>query len=148
MFRDPGQRRRVATPMSGQQADPAQRQVPRQAGTRQVRGRELLAAVHRIDAGLDDAARGALAGWARDFYQAEFADIPLGLVAQCFLGPPFVDHRMDLAHDILEHYAPADAMPDPFARARMLVRSGAYAFVEVYASGVLVPVRDDGTTVA
>jgi hypothetical protein len=38
-------------------------------------------------------------------------------------------------------------MPEPFAQARMLVRTGAYAFVEVYASGELHPVRQDGTVV-
>jgi len=31
-------------------------------------------------------------------------------------------------------------MPEPFTRARMLARTGAYAFVEVYASGDLRPV--------
>lgn len=146
-FRDPVQRRRMVASVRTAPAGPTERQVPRQPGTRRSRGRELLAAVHRLDAVLDEAARAELARWAREHYRAELDDMPVGLVAQCFLGPPFVDHRMDLLHEILDHYAPADVMPDPFGQARMLVRTGAYAFVEVYASGALVPVRDDGSTV-
>ncbi|MFF6883550.1 hypothetical protein ACFY9F_10220 [Streptomyces sp. NPDC012421] len=45
---------------------------------------------------------------------------------------------------ILQHYTPADVVPEPYARARMIVRTGAYPLVEVYASGALVPVRPDG----
>jgi hypothetical protein len=101
-----------------------------------------------LDTRLGAADRAELAKWIRDQYETEYGDIPLGLVAVCHLGPPYVDHRMDLFQSILEHYAPADVMPDPFAAARMLVRTGAYAFVEVYASGKVSPVRDDGSVVA
>ncbi|GAA0452239.1 hypothetical protein Ade02nite_00150 [Paractinoplanes deccanensis] len=124
------------------QAGPAQRQIrkPRHAG--------LFQAVHRLDAGLDPAARAQLAEWIRGEYQSEFGDVPLGLFALCHLGPPYIDHRLDLWQSIVEHYAPADAVPQPYAQARMLVRSGAYDFVEVYASGELRPVLKDGSVVA
>lgn len=48
---------------------------------------------------------------------------------------------------IVRHFAPSDQVPDPFSGARMLVRSGGYAFVEVYSGGLLLPVLDDGTVV-
>jgi hypothetical protein len=111
--------------------------TPRHAG--------ILEAVHRFDARLDSAARAALAGWMREQYETQIGDVPLGFVALCHLGPPYIDHRLDLLQSIVDHFAPADPMPDPYAQARMLVRTGAYEFVEVYASGKLQPVRTDGS---
>ena len=45
------------------------------------------------------------------------------------------------------HFAPAEPMPEPFGAARMLARSGGYAYVEVYGDGLILPVLDDGTVV-
>jgi hypothetical protein len=118
------------------------------ANQRKARHSGLFQAVHRLDVQLDRAAREELARWVRDEYQNEFGDVPLGFVAVCHLGPPYVDHRLDLIGSIVEHYAPADVMPDPFASARMLARTGAYEFIEVYASGELRPVLPDGSVVA
>lgn len=117
------------------------------AAGRALRPADLLRGLRRIDAQLDPAARAELARWARERYETEFGDVPLGFVAQCYLGPPFVDHRLDLFHAIVEHYAPADVMPDPYAKARMLVRGGGYEFVEIYASGTIRAVRADGSVV-
>lgn len=108
----------------------------------------LFDALHRLDARIDAAARAELIRWITDEYASEFGDVPVGLVARCFLGPPYVDHRLDLFRSILDHFAPADPMPEPFAQARMLARTGAYEFIEVYASGRLCPVRADGSTVS
>jgi hypothetical protein len=107
----------------------------------------IFEAVHRLDAQLDQASREQLAGWVREQYEVEYGDIPMGFVATCYLGPPYVDHMLDLIYSIVQHFAPADVMPDPFGQARMLVRTGAYELVEVYGSGRLVPVRDDGSPV-
>jgi hypothetical protein len=112
---------------------------PRHAG--------IFQAIHRLDAALDQAARAELGRWAREQYEAEFGDVPVGFVAECHLGPPYADHRLDLFQSIVDHYAPADVMPEPFARARMLVRTGAYEFIEIYASGELRPVLADGSVV-
>ncbi|WP_246002128.1 hypothetical protein [Allorhizocola rhizosphaerae] len=112
---------------------------PRHAG--------LIEAVHRLDAEISQAARGDLARWIRDQYQTEVGDIPLGFVAKCHLGPPYVDHILDLFDNIVDHYAPADPMPEPFSKARMLVRTNAYAYIEIYGSGEIRPVYPDGTVV-
>ena len=113
---------------------------PRHAG--------LFEAIHRIDASLDPALRAELGKWIRDEYEHEYGDIPLGLFARCHLGPPYVDHRLDLWQSIVEHYSRADAVPPQFEEARALVRSGAYDYVEVYASGLTIPVLKDGSVVA
>jgi hypothetical protein len=107
----------------------------------------LFEAVHRLDAQVDEAARRELSDWIRSEYHREFGDIPLGFVALCYLGPPYIDHRLDLIGSIVDHFSAADRMPDPFQQARMLVRASAYDFIEVYGSGKLVAVRSDGTSV-
>jgi hypothetical protein len=107
----------------------------------------LFEAIHRLDAQLDEASRRGLSEWIQAEYRREYADIPIGMVATCYLGPPYVDHRLDLFMSIIDHFSAADSMPEPYQQARMLARVGAYEFVEVYASGRLVPVRPDGTAV-
>jgi hypothetical protein len=116
--------------------------------SRRPRHAGLFEAVARLDLGLDAAQRQQLADWIREEYHRELGDFPLGFVAMCHLGPPLVDHRLDLLHSIVDHYAPAQPMPDPYQQARMLVRTGAYEFVEIYASGHIIPVHSDGTPVA
>lgn len=111
------------------------------------RGEELRDAVRRLDARLDETAFRELTGGIREEYARAFGDIPVGFVAQCHLGPPYVDHRLSLLHEIIDHFSPAEPMPEPFSGARMLVRTGSYAYVEVYASGTLIPVMEDGTVV-
>jgi hypothetical protein len=115
---------------------------------RKPRSAGLVAAVHRIDATIDQATRDELARWIQGEYVNEIGDMPLGFVALCGLGPPYVDHILDLGHTIVNHYASADPMPEPFERARMLVRSGAYAYAEVYLTGTVVPVLADGSPIA
>jgi hypothetical protein len=105
----------------------------------------LFEAIHRLDAQIDEASRRELAAWITDQYTRDYGDIPLGFLARCYLGPPYVDHRLDLLQSIAEHFTPDSVVPAPFDRARGLARSDAYEFIEVYASGTLVPVRADGS---
>jgi hypothetical protein len=120
---------------------------PAQRGLRKPRHAGIFEAIHRIDAGLDPAMRAELGKWIRDEYQNEYGDVPLGLFALCRLGPPYVDHRLDLWQSIVEHYSRADAVPPQFEEARTLVRTGAYDYVEVYAGGQTIPILKDGTAV-
>lgn len=108
---------------------------------------DLLAAVSRLDARLDARSLRDLSDWLRETYAVQYGLVPLGLVAVCRLGPPYVDHRMSLDMVIIDHFAAADPMPEPFGAARMLARSGSYAFVEVYPGGLVLPVLDDGAVV-
>jgi hypothetical protein len=115
---------------------------------RKLRHSGFFEAVMRLDTQIGPAQREALARWIQEEYAREIGDIPIGFVAECHLGPPYVDHRLDLFHSIVDHYSASDAMPEPFAAARMLVRSGAYAFVEVFASGEMHAVFPDGSVAA
>ncbi|MER7673395.1 hypothetical protein ABTY61_33720 [Kitasatospora sp. NPDC096128] len=118
-------------------------------GADRLRARPVgfLNAVRRLDAGLDPAACSELADWLKEHYTTEFGDVPLGFLATCYLGAPYVDHQLNLFRSIVDHFAPGDPMPHPFAAARMLVRTGAYAFVEVYDGGLVLPVLPDGSVV-
>ncbi|MFG2413021.1 hypothetical protein [Streptomyces goshikiensis] len=111
------------------------------------RSPELLEAVSRLDAGLDDTARRQLADWIREHYEAEHHTAPVGYVAKCWLGPPYVDHVLDLFGTILTHYTPGDVMPAPYGEARMLARNASYACVEVYSDGLVLPVLTNGSVV-
>jgi hypothetical protein len=144
-------RRRVETQLDSGLTTSSQEQgrlLPARRNARKPRHAGIFEAVHRIDASLDPATRAELGKWIRDEYEREFGDVPLGLFAQCYLGPPYIDHRLDMWQSIVEHYAPADAVPPQYAEARILVRTGAYDFIEVYASGELIPVLKDGSVVA
>ncbi|HSX99372.1 MAG TPA: hypothetical protein VLG91_18575 [Streptomyces sp.] len=126
------------------------RQAPGPVGTRQLfapRSPELLGRLRRLDAAVDDTAVQDIASWLHEQYAGRGAPVPVGFVAQCLLGSPYVDHRLGLDGRILGHCAAHDVMPSPFDAARMLARSGAYAFVEVYADGLVLPVLPDGGVV-
>jgi hypothetical protein len=145
-------RRRVEAPLNAKLgaslSDRTGQVQPTRRDARKRRHAGLFQAIRRLDGRLDAASRAELAKWVRDEYEREIGDLPLGFVAVCHLGPPYVDHRLDLLNSIVDHFGPADVMPEPFAQARMLVRSNAYEYVEVYASGEIRPVLPDGTVVA
>jgi hypothetical protein len=126
-------------------ATTAGQQQLQRATLQKARHSGLFEAVHRLDAQIDEASRRELAAWITDQYATEYGDVPLGFLARCHLGPPYVDHRLDLMAQIVEHFQPADAVPTPFDRARPLARLSSYEFIEVYGSGTLVPVRVDGS---
>ncbi|MET8683785.1 hypothetical protein ABZV77_06175 [Streptomyces sp. NPDC004732] len=112
-----------------------------------ARSQGLRDAVARLDAGLGEQACRELAEWIREEYTTAHGTVPVGFLARCFLGPPYVDHQLNLFAVIVRHFAPSDAVPKPYSDARMLVRTGGYAYVEVYSDGLLIPVLDDGTAV-
>ena len=115
---------------------------------RKARGANLVNTVAQLDAAMDEQTRRQLAEWIAGEYTNEYGGaFPLGFLATCHLGPPYVDHRLSLLETIVEHYGPSDLVPTPFGEARSLVRSGAYLFVEIYSDGQLIPVRKDGTVV-
>ncbi|MGW0392707.1 hypothetical protein ACWDYJ_17760 [Streptomyces sp. NPDC003042] len=111
------------------------------------RSARLLEAVTRLDAGLDEAAGHRLADWIREQYEADHHSAPIGFLAVCHLGPPYVDHILNLFGAILTHYTPGDVLPEPYGSARMLVRNPSYVWVEVYSDGLVLPVLANGSVV-
>lgn len=84
-----------------------------------------------------------------DAIAAEFtpsgSTVPKGIVARCFLGPPFEVHSLDLFQDIVEHYGPATLMPEPMESYRRLALHPSYAVVEIYDDRVICILNDGGT---
>ncbi|MFC0313984.1 hypothetical protein ACFQNE_05760 [Gordonia phosphorivorans] len=111
------------------------------------RSMELLNAVRQLDVVADPSAYQQIMNWIRADYEARQGGTIMGLFAQCFLGAPYVDHRLDLMGSICEHFSRGDSVPMPYAQARGLAQSGAYAHIELYTDGAMVPILPDGTAV-
>jgi hypothetical protein len=115
---------------------------------RTVRSQELVAAVQALDTTTDPQLLDAVKQWIREEYDNRQGGQLVGLFSRCYLGHPYVDHRLDLSGGlILEHFTAADDPPPPFLPARPFARSDAYIYVEVYSDGAVVPVRADGRPV-
>lgn len=138
---------------TGPATGPARTTGPQTPATRptkdlyRTRPAEMLDAVRRLDASLGEKALRQTVEWLREQYSTESGTVLLGFVAKCHLGRPYVDHQVGLDGAILRHFAPGEAMPEPFNGARMLARSGAYAYIEVYDKGLVLPIMGDGTVV-
>jgi hypothetical protein len=113
----------------------------------QPRDHQLVAAVKNLDAYGDPRSQAEIAAWLSDAYAEMNCGFLVGLFAHCYLGPPYVDHQIDLTRNILQHFSPTEPVPAMFEAARPLARNRAYAFIEVYADGTTIPVRDDGEPV-
>ena len=134
--------------MSGRTASvPAGPTVYERTNRMKPRTAELLTAIRQLDVTVDQHATRQIMEWIRNEYDARQGGTLLGLFAKCYLGPPYVDHRLDLFGSICEHFTPAEQVPIPYAQARGLAQSGAYAHIEIYTDGAMVPVLPDGTAV-
>ena len=108
----------------------------------------LLDAVSRLDTFTDPETLYALHEWLRERYEERQGGNLVGLFAACHLGRPYVDHQINLAGTIAQHFTATDSVPPDFSAARALARSAAYAYIEVYEDGAVIPIRPDGTSAA
>ncbi|MET0932005.1 MAG: hypothetical protein ABWX74_20990 [Aeromicrobium sp.] len=124
----------------------ATRSVLRNRGI--VRSAELVDAVQRLDTTTDPATAEAIMQWINDEYESRSGGQIIGLFGRCYLGHPFVDHRIDLAGAfILQHFTRDETPPGPYGAARPFARNTAYTFIEVYDDGSVIPIRADGRPV-
>lgn len=110
-----------------------------------ARSQQILEAVRHLDMTHDDAYRQELINWLQQAYNERMGGILVGIFGRCYLGSPYIDHRMSITGQIIEHYTHEQTPPEPYARARPLVLSGKYEFVEIYSDGQVIPIRSDGT---
>lgn len=111
------------------------------------RSRELLDALSKLDVTTDDRSRQAVLKFVGDLYSEAGGGVPIGLFAKCWLGTPYLDHIVDLGGSIVRHFKHNETVPSVYAAARPLARNDAYAFIEVYSDGTVIPVRSDGSPV-
>ena len=119
---------------------------PRLIAARSFRRTEdMLEAHHQFDVAPSEQARAEIVEWLNEVYEARGAGQLIGIFSRCYLGAPYVDHRLDLLGNILEHYRPNDPLPAGLDAARALISSGQYSHIEVYSDGMILPIRRDGT---
>lgn len=118
---------------------------------RQKRSPRYLEQMKRLDAGTHHQNAAALQelldAIAGEFPELGIDDRPIGVVARCFLGPPYEIHICDLGGGIVEHFQHWRSMPPLFERARSLAAHGAYAFIEIYLSTMRAVAADGSVSV-
>lgn len=105
---------------------------------------ELVAAIAKFDTATDPQARKELADFVESIYEEQDIGHPVALFSTCYLGHPYLDHVMSLDGEILTHFTRTERLDPKYEPARALARSGAYAFIELYEDGSIVPVRETG----
>lgn len=107
---------------------------------RHARTNAYVKAVHRLDVGEHHHDRAELEALmlaiASEFPELTIEQRPLGIVGECFLGPPYEVHICDLSGGIIEHFERHRAMPAPFEKGRTLAAHPSYAFIEIYADSI------------
>ena len=81
-----------------------------------------------------------------EFPELSIDDLPIGIVAKCYLGQPYEVHSLSLIGNvIIKHYKIQESLPADLEKARVLANNDRYAFVEVY-KNKLIAVKNDGST--
>lgn len=73
--------------------------------------------------------------------------LPLGIVARCYLGPPYEVHTLERDGSIIRHFKTFEALPALLERARALALYPGYAFIEVYADKLIVVAGNGDTSI-
>lgn len=108
---------------------------------------DMVEALRQLDLAPSPQAQREIVEWLRSVYEARGGGILLGLFGHCYLGYPHVDHAFDMSGQIMQHYTAADQVPALYTAARPFAVSEAYAYIEIYSDGQVVPVRPDGSPV-
>ena len=107
------------------------------------RSGRYLEALAKLDVGVGEHAD---VGTVIDPVAAEFGAgdrLPLGLLAQCYLGAPYEVHVLDLGGGIVRHYEVREPLEHQFELGRRLAVHPAYVAIEIY-SDHLVCIHADG----
>lgn len=115
------------------------------AQRRFTRPHEILEALQQLDSTADPVARKEIADWIEQVYDAYGARDLVGLFGHCYLGDGHIDHAFSPTGDIVTHYFPNDTVPTMYEAARPLARTNQYVYIEIYADGMVLPIRPDGT---
>ncbi len=108
---------------------------------------DMVEALRQLDLAPSPQAQREIVEWLRSVHEARGGGILLGLFGHCYLGHPYVDHAFDMSGQIMQHYTAADHVPPLYTTARPFAVSEAYAYIEIYSDGQVVPVRPDGSPV-
>ncbi len=115
------------------------------AQRRFTRPHEIQEALKQLDSTTDPIARKEIADWIEEVYEAYGARDVVGLFGHCYLGDGHIDHAVGLTGEIVTHFYPNDTVPAMYESARPLARTEQYAYIEIYADGMVLPIRPDGS---
>ena len=107
---------------------------------------KLPNAIAGLDTVQDEAVRAQILDWIQQSYEDRGGGIMIGLFGRCYLGHPYVDHRMSLDGSILEHFK-GDEERAPCVRA--VPGAGALErgrLHEPFTHGRAAAIRIDGTS--
>ena len=149
LIRRPSNRRVVAPPgtTAGERHGKALITPYERSNRARRRTGELLGAIRKLDTATDERTKRELLDFVGGLYNDSGGGMPVGLFAKCWLGEPYLDHILTFSGDIVRHFKHNEPVPPEFAMARPLARNDAYAFIEVYSDGAVIPVRPDGNPV-
>lgn len=120
-----------------------------QARLRQKRSSAYVEAMTRLDAGGHvhsvAATEALMEALRQEFPDIHINNLPVGILAKCFLGDDFEVHTLDRTGSIIQHFRRGQPVPNGMDRARALARGGQYAFIEVY-TDKLITVSPTGQT--
>lgn len=109
------------------------------------RPHQLRQVIQQLDLYVDPQGLKDAIDWIKQQYDVHDIEGLAGLFSRCYLGHPYVDHRMTIAGGILEHYEPKDLVPAPYSAARVLAANPSYDYIEIYADGQMIPIYQDGS---
>ncbi len=111
------------------------------ARLRMKRSSAYIEAIRKLDAGGHthdrQAVEAVLAAIREELPEITIDQLPVGIVAKCFLGEPYEVHTLDRLLTIVHHYKRLESLPALLGRGKVLAASGKYAFVEVYTDKVI-----------
>lgn len=114
---------------------------------RQKRSLAYVQAMSKLDVGghvyQQDAIEDLIQQIQQELPEVQLPDLPVGIVAKCYLGAPYEVHILDRDLRIAKHFKTSEPLPGLLERARSLALHPSYAFVEVYQKS-LYAVRDSG----
>lgn len=103
-----------------------------------------MQSVKQIDTSTDEASCAAVLKNLEDAYIERMGGELIALFSRCYLGDPYLDHKLNLLGKIVEHYPASQPLTGSYEKARNLISSGAYAYVEIYADGAVIPISRTG----
>ena len=118
---------------------------------RQRRSKAYVEAMTKLDAGghahTRDSLDALLSAIRSELPELTIEHLPLGIVARCYLGPPYEVHTLERDGSIIRHFKTFEALPALLERARALALYPGYAFIEVYADKLIVVAGNGDTSI-
>lgn len=112
---------------------------------RQKRSFAYIEAMTKLDAGGHVHTREALdalfAAIRAELPELGIEQLPVGIVAKCYLGDPYEVHTLDCSGSILTHFKTFEALPAFMESARSLALHPEYSFIEVYVHKLVAVTR-------